>query len=240
MTPNQPHYGRVVIKISGESLRDRHPVDPNRMYDLAASLAGVHADGVAIVIVVGGGNLFRGSQADRWRLDQWQADTIGMVATGMNVLVLDGVLSRIGVPTQVFSRGPCVGFGVPYEHYEIREALNQGRIALVAGGMGIPGVSTDVPAIHAAIDTDADMVVMCKHGVDGVHEADPKAEPGARFLPELTASYALTSRLAVMDSAALALAREHSMRIHVIPASDPSAIRHAIEGKEIGSLILPI
>lgn len=238
-TPTELQYERIVVKISGESLCGDGPLDRSRMSEVARSIAGVHALGVGLVVVVGGGNLFRGPDGVEWEIDPWQADQAGMLATGINVVLLAGILDRMGVPTETFSRGACIGVGLPYTRREVCTAVDEKRVAFLAGGMGISGVSTDVPAVHAAVDVQAEAIIMAKHGIDGVYDADPNKAPAAKFLPELAASEALARKLAVMDTPALALALAHNKRIHVIPASEPDGVRHVLEGKEIGSLILP-
>ncbi len=229
-------YKRVAVKVSGESLGH---VDRRRTTEVAQTIAAIHASGVTQAVIVGGGNLFRASDAPEWGMDSFEADTAGMIATAFNAQLLGGVLAGMGVPTHIFSRGPASSVGTPYNREDVREALDTGHVILAAGGMGIPGISTDVPAVHAAIDMGAEAVIMAKHGVDGVYSADPRQDPNALFLPQLLASEALARRLGVMDAAALDIALKHGVRIHVVSASDPANIRYVIEGKEIGSIILP-
>ncbi|MER7007165.1 hypothetical protein ABT297_29570 [Dactylosporangium sp. NPDC000555] len=230
----------MVVKISGESLRGSHPLDRQRMSEVARTLASVYALGVDMSVIVGGGNLFRGTEADSWQMDRPQADVVGMIATGLNCAILEGLLTQLGVSTQTFSRGPCRGIGHEYLREDVCAALDRRRVVILAGGIGQTGVSTDVAAVHAAIDTHADAIVMSKYGVDeGVYDADPRRNPRARFLPKLTASQALAQGLAFMDAAGLAMARDYAKRIFVVPASDMANIRYLIEGKDIGSVVLP-
>jgi uridylate kinase len=235
----EPCYRRIVLKVSGESLGSSTPHDIDRMTEAAQAIAVARHLGVTVTVIIGGGNIFRGAQAAAWGIERPLADAAGMAATGVNALLLDGILTRLGVPVQIFSRGPCTGIGTPYNREELRSTLMDGRVALLAGGMGVSGFSTDVPAVHAAIDTTADVIIMAKHGVDGVYTADPGHEPNARFIARLTATEALERKLRIMDSSALTLARDHHKYIHVVPADDANSVRHAIEGKEIGSVIDP-
>ena len=230
-------YKRVAVKVSGESLG---LINRQRTTRVAQTIAAVHASGVTQAVVVGGGNLFRASDGLEWGMDSFEADTAGMIATAFNAQLLQGILAGMSVPTHIFSRGPASSVGTVYNREDVREALDTGHVVLVAGGMGIPGISTDVPAVHAAIDTGAEAVIMAKHGVDGVYSADPRQDPGAVFLPQVMGSEALAQRLAVMDAAALDIALKHGVQIHVISADEPANIRYVIEGKEIGSVILPI
>jgi uridylate kinase len=195
--------------------------------------------GISMAVIVGGGNIIRASQGAAWRLSRAQADEAGMYATGFNALLLANNLENIGVAEQIFSRGAAGGIGIPYDIPELRSVISDGQVAIIAGGAGVRGTSTDVPAVQAADDTKADVVIMAKNRVDGVYDADPRHNPDAKFIPELTASEALEMKLRVMDSGAMRLARICNKPIHVVAASDPNSIRYAIEGKEIGSIIHP-
>jgi uridylate kinase len=237
----ESRYRRIVLKVSGESLSSPGaPLDSVRFGEVGQSIAELWDMGIATTVVVGGGNIFRGGRAATFNLDRVTADKIGMIATGVNAQLLAGALSTKSVPHQIFSRGAATGIGVPYDTTQLRKLLADGQVAILAGGSGEPGHSTDLPAVQAAIDACADVVVMSKHGIDCVFDADPKETPDARPLAELTVSDALRWNLGVMDSAALALARENGKLIHVVPASDPNSVRYAIEGKQIGSVIYPL
>jgi uridylate kinase len=235
MTP----YRRVVLKLSGESLGGSTALDSHLLRDAVKDLMEIHELGVSLTVVVGGGNLFRGNVAHLYGLPPDKADEIGMTCTGINAMVLAGMLADLDVRAQVFSRGPCIGFGQPYRASDVRDVLDLGTIAILAGGMGVPGISTDVAAVAAASDMAADAVVMSKFGTDGVYSSDPRRSKNPRFLSCLTASYALEKQLAVMDRKALECAIERSVRVHVVPAAIRSAARQVIEGQEIGSTILP-
>jgi uridylate kinase len=235
----KPLYERVVIKISGESLGGAGMLDPIRFIPVAQMIASVSSMGVAATIVVGGGNIFRGARAAEFGLDRAQADLVGMASTIPNVLLLEGLLRGLGVQVAVFSRGPAEGVGSIYRRDDVLACLRGGAVALLAGGLGISGISTDVTAVHAAIDTDAPAVIMSKHGVEGVCTEDPKLNPAAAVIPVLTAAEALEWQLRVMDATAFTLARDHKKHIHVIPATETYGPRYVLEGKEIGSTILP-
>jgi uridylate kinase len=239
VTDVETRYRRIVLKVSGESLGSHTALDIDRVTEAAQAIAAVRGLGVTVTVIVGGGNIFRGAQAATWEMERPLADAVGMAATGVNALLLDGVLARLGVPAHIFSRGPCTGIGTPYNREEFRATLNDGQVALLAGGMGVSGFSTDVPAVHAAIDMTAEVILMAKHGVDGVYTADPKHVPDARFMARLSATEALERKLRVMDASALTLARDHGKCIHVVSADDPNSVRLAVEGKEIGSVIDP-
>ena len=242
-------YNRVVLKISGESLGEFSPsgerslLDSQRFAAAAEMIAAIHAMGVTTTVVVGGGNIFRGSLADKWELKPEQADEVGMDSTRVNVRLLRFLLFNRGLAPAVFSRGPAEGLGSRYDCEDVRTALHRGEIVLLAGGLGVPGISTDVTAIEAAIDTGAPAVIMTKHGVDGVYTSDPHDPLGgakATRIPDLTASYALEQKLQVMDAIALRRARSNGKLIHVIPAAAPDAPCRVLKGEGIGSRITPM
>jgi uridylate kinase len=236
----QARYERIVLKVSGESLSTpSSQIDLLRVREVAQSIKELHDTGVTITVVVGGGNIMRGGQAEKLGLDQVKADEIGMAVTGVNAQFLDIFLHGSGVPCQIFSRGTASGIGVPYNPARMREMLACGHVVIVAGGSGETGHSTDLPAVQSSIDTYAEAVVMAKHGTDGVCEADPKDMPNARVIPKLTASDALDWDLRVMDTDALELARAHNKCILVVGADNPNNVRYALEGKQIGSVIYP-
>jgi uridylate kinase len=233
-------YRRIVLKVSGESLGSaKAQLDPVRIGEVAHSITELWDMGIEITVVVGGGNIFRGNQAAEYNLDPVTADEIGMLATGLNAQFLAGTLRTKGVAQQIFSRGAASGVGICYEPMQLGKALADGQIAIVAGGSGEPGHSTDLPAVQAAIDVCADVIIMSKHGVDGVYDADPNETDDAHLLVELTASEALSRRLNVMDSAALNLARANGKLIHVVGAEELDSVRDAVEGEKIGSIIYP-
>jgi uridylate kinase len=236
-----PLYDRIVIKISGESLGEYNLLEPKRFTPVAQMIAAVHSMGVTVTVVVGGGNIFRGALADYWELEREQADAVGMAATGVNVLILQGLLCNLGLAPAIFSRGPAEGTGQPYDREHVRASLEKGAIVLLAGGLGVPGISTDVAAIEAAIDTGAPAVIMSKHDVDGVYTSDPNGPRGASavLIPDLTASEALEQELQITDAVALRRARGHGKLIHIVPAKDPFAPYDVLEGKDIGSRIIP-
>jgi uridylate kinase len=206
---------------------------------VAQSIASINSMGISMTVIVGGGNIFRANQGPSLRLSPDQADDLGMYATGFNAQMLAFNLSNMGVPVQIFSRGVAGGLGISYDIPELRSVISNGQVAIIAGGSGKRGTSTDVPAVQAAYDTGADVVIMAKNRVDGVYAADPQDYPDAKFLPELTASEALEMKLRVMDRGAMKLARSCNKLIHVVGAKDPNSIRYAIAGEEIGSRIHP-
>ncbi|WP_299056446.1 hypothetical protein [uncultured Nocardioides sp.] len=230
-------FDKIVVKVSGESLGS---LDPALFRDVVKPLAEVHSLGVKLGVVVGGGNLLRGNQAHLWGVPRDTLDIAGMLATGVNASLLVGVLQSFDIPAQLFSRGPCSSSGTPYEPTEVAASFEAGNACVIAGGLGVPGISTDVAAVSLASDVGAEALFMSKFGVDGVYDRDPRLHPNAHFLPELSASYALGENLAIMDREALKLARAHGICIRVVPASDTRAIPNAIcTPGGVGSVVWP-
>jgi uridylate kinase len=231
-------YKRIVLKVSGESLGSQTASLDRSMFRRAVKrLVELHDMGVEIAVVVGGGNLLRGNQAHLWGIDEELADQAGMAATGVNAKLLAGMLAGSAVPAEVFARGAC--HGTPYNTVDVKAALSSGAITILAGGLGVSGMSTDIAAVQSAHEVGAQAVIMSKFGTDGVYTADPRRSDHATFLPRLNATDALRLKLAVMDEAALALVIRHKVRVHVVGADDESAVRQVLEGISIGSLIEP-
>ena len=232
-------YRRVVLKLSGEAFSSElATLDSDQFAEAARSITEVHALGADVLVVVGGGNVFRGAEREKFNLSSSDGDKVGMIATGLNAALLEGGLRAIGTSVEVFSRGPCIGVGTPWERNAVNAALEHG-VVILAGGLGVPSMSTDVPAVHAAVELDADAVIMEKHGVDGVYTSDPRLSSDARLLPVVSASNAIEQRLGVMDIVALELARQFGKTIHVVPASDRTAAAGVVRGEDRGSRVTP-
>ncbi len=241
-TTSRLRYDSIVLKVSGESLGGNGLLEPQRFISVAQMIANVQSMGIAVTVVLGGGNIFRGTLDEKWGLSRVQADLAGMAATGINALLLGGLLDNFGIVAAIFSRGPAAGIGSSYQPEGVRASLDGGAVVLLAGGLGIPGISTDVAAVDAAIDTGSPAVIMSKHGVDGVYTSDPRDPfygPEASFVPSVAATEALERKLGIMDAAALVLARDHGKIIHIVSATEAYAPCYILEGKEIGSRIVP-
>lgn len=231
-----PTFGRVVVKVSGESLGAS---DPGAIWEASKALVDAYSMGIDLGLVVGGGNYVRGDLAPAWGIDRSSLDIAGMIATGLNAYALSAVLRASGVPTQVFGRGPCAAIESAYTQTAVQSAIERKVIAIIAGGMGRPGISTDVAAVHLAGDIHADSVIMSKFGIDGVYDADPRQVPSAQRLSSLDATYALKHGLQVMDQEALTLAIEKRIPIRVIPADRKEGLQEVLAGYPIGSIIHP-
>jgi uridylate kinase len=230
---------RVVIKLSGESLASDR--DFAMYHGIADQLAKIRHAGIDVAVVVGGGNLFRGSRDSKaLRIPQAQGDRIGMYATGFNGMIIAALCEERQIQVAEITRGPCVGFGIPNATTsQVRAALSEGAVPIISGGLGEPGLSTDGPAVKLGIDIDADAVIMAKHGVSGAYTADPRKEKSARPIGVIKASEAIADGLAVVDQYALELCRDSRTAIHIIGAADPRDLYRASRGDRLGSLIMP-
>jgi uridylate kinase len=235
-------YRRVMLKISGESLGGEagQAFGPGPLADAADQIKQLTNSGVQCAVVVGGGNLFRAQDSHRFGISTAVGDQLGMMATGMNATMLEGLLQERGVAAQYFGSGPASGRGRRWSPRQARAHLARGTVVVIAGGLGIGGVSTDVPAVKFAADIKADVVVMSKHGVEGVHAADPRREPAAaRVLPEISTADALRLNLGFADRLALELSQRHCIPLRVVSAKEPGALVSAGLGEQIGSLVSP-
>lgn len=230
-------YNRIVLKVSGESLGT---ADPSTMWAASKPIVDAYNLGVDLALVIGGGNLLRGEQSKQWGIPRENLDRAGMLATAFNASLLSDILEASGVPTRIYSRGPCAGLGDTYRQDGALATISSRRVLLIAGGMGVAGISTDVAAAHLAADIKAEAIVMSKFGVDGVYDDDPRKSPDAKFLRVLNATTALDNDLAIMDREALHLARGHHIPIRVVPADSATALVDVLTGIDVGSTVLPL
>ena len=217
-----PVYRRVLLKLSGEALMGirEYGTDPDSVREIAAEVAGVHARGVEVAIVVGGGNIYRGLAAAARGMDRATGDYMGMLATVLNALALQDALEKEGVATRVQSAITISEVAEPYIRRRAIRHLEKGRIVIFAAGTGNPFFTTDTAAALRAAELHAEVVLMAKNGVQGVYSADPALQADAEFIPEITHKEALTRGLQVMDSTAFALCMDNNLPIIVFNMSD--------------------
>jgi len=228
----KPIYRRVVAKVSGEALMgpDRFGIHQPTLERIAADLLASRDLGVAIAVVVGGGNIFRGVTVSEKGIPRATGDLIGMLATVMNALALESAMEKAGLAARTMS---ALGMPQICETYERRRALrhmDEGRVVLLAGGTGNPFFTTDTTAVLRAAELDAEAVLKATD-VDGVYSADPKHDSSAKRFDRLTHQEALERDLKVMDSTAFALARENRMPIIVFSIREKGAIAAVLRGE---------
>jgi len=232
-------YKRVLLKLSGESFagESKFGIDIATLTKVAKQIKNVVEMGVAVAIVVGGGNIWRGNEAEASGIDRVTADYAGMLATVINALALQDILEREGVNTRTQS---AIGINQVAEPYIRRRAvrhLEKGRVVIFAGGTGNPYMTTDTAAALRAIEIDAEVLLMTKNKVDGIYSADPIKKPDAKKFEHLTHLEALNLRLEVMDATALSLCLENKLPIIVFDLQAPHSMEKAVRGESIGTLV---
>jgi uridylate kinase len=232
-------YKRVLLKLSGEAFggENESGIDAPTLLKIAKQIKSAIAMRVGVAVVVGGGNIWRGAQAEASGMDRVTADYAGMLATVINALSLQDILERQGVDTRTQS---AIGISQVAELFIRRRAirhLEKGRVVIFAAGTGNPYMTTDTAAALRAIEIGADVLLMAKNNVDGVYSADPRKNPKATKFERLTHFEALNMRLQVMDATALSLCLENKLPIIVFDLQAPHSIEKAVSGEPIGTLV---
>jgi uridylate kinase len=229
----------VLLKLSGEALMGEleYGADPNRVRAIAQEIAAVHRRGVEVAIVVGGGNIYRGMAAAAKGMDRATGDYMGMLATVLNALALQDALEKGEVPTRVQSAITISEVAEPYIRRRAVRHLEKGRVVIFAAGTGNPFFTTDTAAALRAAEIRAEVILMAKHGIEGVYTADPAKDPNAEFIPEITHKEALTRGLQVMDSTAFALCMDNNLPIVVFNMADDRNINRIVSGERVGTLV---
>jgi len=231
-------YRRAVLKLSGESLAGSRGfgLDFGVMTRLAEAIRDVHALGASMGLILGGGNIVRGAVASQQGIDRVSADYMGMLATVINALAMQDILERIGIETRVMTAIRMEELAEPYIRRRAQRHLEKGRVVLFAGGTGNPYFSTDTAAVLRALEIEAELLIKATN-VDGIYTADPKKDPDAQFLPELTFQEALVRGLRVMDANAFGLCKENALPIVVMNVNQDGAIARVLQGDRVGTLV---
>jgi uridylate kinase len=234
-----PVYKRILLKLSGEALMGEleYGTDPGRVESISKEIASVHATGVEVAIVVGGGNIYRGLAAAAEGMDRATGDYMGMLATVLNALALQDALEKENVATRVQSAITISEVAEPYIRRRAIRHLEKGRIVIFAAGTGNPFFTTDTAAALRAAELHAEVILMAKNDVEGVYTADPALDPTATFIPEITHKDALTRGLQVMDSTAFALCMDNNLPIVVFNMADGRNIDKIVSGERVGTLV---
>jgi uridylate kinase len=235
----ETRYKRVLLKLSGEALRggQSYGIDNPTLTKIALQIKEVTQLGVGVGIVVGGGNIFRGAQAEADGMDRVTADYAGMLATVINALALQDVLERQGVVTRTQSALDIRQVAEPYIRRRAIRHLEKGRVVIFAGGTGNPYMTADTAAALRAIEISAEVLLMTKNGVDGIYTADPRKNPKAKKINRISHLKALSMRLQVMDSTALSLCLDNKLPIIVFDLESKNGMRKAVLGESIGTLV---
>ncbi len=234
----KPRYRRVLLKLSGEALMGdiAFGISPETMFALAKEIARVHALGVEIGIVVGGGNIFRGIAGAAKGLDRTRADYMGMLATVINSLALQDTLEFHKISARVLSALEIQAVAEPYVRARAIRHLEKGRVVIFAAGTGSPFFTTDTAAALRALEIKAEVLFKATK-VDGVYSADPLKDPTAKRFDFLSYDEVLERGLRVMDATAISLAKEYNLPVLVFNMQQPGNIIKAICGESVGTLV---
>jgi len=231
-------YSRALLKLSGEALAGDKGIglDFRVIEAFAEEIKAVNALGAKLCLVVGGGNIVRGATASREGLDRVSADYMGMLATVINALALQDVLEKIGVDTRVMTAIRMESLAEPYIRRRAIRHLEKGRLVIFAAGTGNPFFSTDTAGVLRALEVDAQVILKATN-VDGIYTADPKRDPTAAFIPELSYQEAIVKNYAVMDANAFGLCKSNQLPIVVFNINQPGAVTRILRGERVGTLV---
>ena len=232
-------YRRILLKLSGEAFSGtvNHGIDPSVSTDIAKQIKQVVELEVEVAIVVGGGNIWRGAEAEKHGMDRATADYAGMLATTINALSLQDALERVGVITRTLSALTIQQVAEPYIRRRAIRHLEKGRVVIFSAGTGNPYMTTDTAAALRSVEIGAEALLMTKNNVDGIYDSDPRKNDNAKKFDKLTYLEAINLRLEVMDATALSLCLENKLPIIVFDLFAPRSIERVIMGESIGTVV---
>jgi uridylate kinase len=235
----EPAFSRILLKLSGEALQGagEYGVDPDRLDSVAKQIHDVAESGVEIGIVVGAGNIYRGMSGAAAGMDRASADYMGMIATVLNGIALQDALERQGTHTRVLSAITMAEVAEPYIRRRAIRHLEKKRAVIFAAGTGNPFFTTDTAAALRGLEIRADAILMAKNGVEGVLDSDPRENPDAKLIENITHQEAIAKELKVMDVTALSLCMDNRLPIYVFNMNDEQNITRIIEGERVGTVV---
>ena len=235
---SQPKYRRILLKLSGETLGGESGIGicPKAVRDMAAQVREVKELGVQVVIVIGGGNIFRGLSGSEQGIERATGDYMGMLATVINSLALQDALEKLGVPTRVQSAIAMSQVAEPFIRRRAVRHLEKGRVVIFGGGTGNPYFSTDTAAALRANEIGAEVILKATK-VDGIYDSDPKKNPKAKRFATISYTDALVKRLKVMDSTAFSMCMDNRMPIIVFDFFKEHNLSRVVRGEKIGTLV---
>ena len=236
---SKPRYRRILLKLSGEALGgvEGQGINPEAVHDMACQVAEVQQLGVEVVVVVGGGNIFRGLQGSEKGIERATGDYMGMLATVINALALQDALEKQGVATRVQSAINMTQIAEPFIRRRAVRHLEKGRVVIFAAGTGNPYFSTDTAAALRANEIGAEVVLKATK-VDGIYDKDPKKHADAKRYDQVSYTTALEKQLKVMDASAFALCMDNKMPIVVFDFFKPHNLRNVVLGKKVGTQVV--
>ena len=231
-------YTRILLKLSGEALmgQQQYGIDAERLMQYASEIKSVAATGVQVAVVIGGGNIYRGVQAEAFGLDRVQGDYMGMLATVINSMALQSALEKLEVSTRLLSGLTIQRVCEPYIRRRAVRHLEKGRVVIFGAGIGSPYFTTDSAASLRAIEIEADVVLKGTR-VDGIYTADPEKDPTATRYTEITFEEVMSKNLNVMDMTAFTLCKENNLPIIVFDMNTPGNLERLLNGESMGTLV---
>ncbi|MDI6807996.1 MAG: UMP kinase [Candidatus Eisenbacteria bacterium] len=231
-------YRRILLKLSGESLAGNLAggIDPERLSSISKEIKETKELGVDVGIVIGGGNIFRGSAASALGIERVSADSMGMLGTVINALALQSILERVGVETRVLTAIRMEALAEPYIRRRAVRHLEKGRVIILAGGTGNPYFTTDTAAVLRAVEVEADVILKATR-VEGVYDADPEIDPKATRFDSLSYLDVLTKGLKVMDATAISLCMDNKLALIVFNVTKYGNLKRIVKGERIGTLV---
>ncbi len=231
-------YNRILLKLSGESLmgEKQFGIDNNRLNSYSEQIKEIHDMGVQIAIVIGGGNIFRGVQAEEGGMDRTHGDYMGMLATMINSMALQASLESLGVKTRLQSAIEMKEIAEPFIRRRATRHLDQGRVVIFGAGTGNPYFTTDSAAALRAIEVNADAILKGTR-VDGIYSADPLKDPTATKFDRITYDDAYSRGLKIMDMTAFTLCKENDLPIIVFDMDTPGELKKLMNGEQIGTIV---
>jgi uridylate kinase len=233
-------YNRVLVKLSGGAIAGEKQwgFEPNSLNHISDEILQLHKKGIQVAVVVGGGNIFKGELGETWGIERAEADTIGMVATVINALMLRGVFkARIQEEVRVMTAIPMESVAEPYIRLRAIRHLEHGSIIILAAGTGNPYVTTDYPAVQRALELRVDALLFAKNGTDGIYTADPRKDSASQRYRTITYDTFIRQKLQVLDQSSVILARDYTLPIHLFGFETLGAMSRICNGEDIGTLI---
>jgi uridylate kinase len=236
---DSPRYPRILLKLSGEAFAGAdNPIDGKVAEFVAGEIVEARSLGVEVAVVVGGGNIWRGMTGAGAGMDRAQADYMGMLATVINALALQDTLERLGQPTRVQSAIHMAQVAEPYIRRKAIRHLDKGRVVIFAGGTGNPFFTTDTAAALRAVEIEAQAMLRGTHsGVDGLYTDDPRVNPDAELIPEVTYLDVLNRGLKAMDSTAITLCMDNALPIVMFDLLGKGNVKAILQGESIGTVV---
>ena len=234
-------YKRILLKLSGEALKDETNnmiLDAERVDGLSSMVKQLHDNGVEVAIVIGAGNVWRGKLASTIGIEPVPADFMGMLGTVINAVAMASCLRKMGVDAVVYSAVPAIeGVTLPYDKDAANKSLSEGKVTFLAGGTGKPFFTTDTAAALRAVELDCKAILMGKNGVDGIYTADPDKDPNAEFIKTISFAEIIKRKLQVMDLSAVELIKNTNIDVRVFSMADPQNFLRVAQGEDIGTTV---